>query len=316
MAAMVVGLLTVPPDAHGQELLDGVRLYEQGDYAGAIAIWQPLAAQEDANALFNMGQVYRLGRGVEADVARARDYYERAAVQGHIAAQGYLGTLLYFGDENLRDVDKAIEWWQTAAANGDAGSQYMLGVLYFNGDHLKRDWVQAYAWMFLAVSNGLREAKDAEASMLQHLTPEQIAEAKALAPGLLVAPPPPPPLPSATLQASQPASAQPEPETPAVDDDPAPPPAPAPPPSGSQQWVLQLASLRDEEQAAATRAQLWRKHGDILGDMAYQTVEADLGDKGVFLRLLAGPVDDLEDARTRCARLRDQGQGCLVRRAP
>ncbi|RME62320.1 MAG: sel1 repeat family protein, partial [Alphaproteobacteria bacterium] len=179
VAACVLGAQARP--AWPDDLLEGVRLYEQGDYAGAIAVWQPLAEQNDPNALFNMGQVYRLGRGVETDIAKAKDYYERAAVQGHVAAQGYLGTLLYFGDASLRDVDKAIEWWRTAAANGDAGSQYMLGVLYFNGDHVARDWVQAYAWMFLAVNNGLREARDAEASMLKHLSPAQIAEAKALA---------------------------------------------------------------------------------------------------------------------------------------
>ncbi|GAB4151021.1 MAG: hypothetical protein Tsb0016_23000 [Sphingomonadales bacterium] len=329
-AALAAALAVAAPAlALAADLLDGVRLYEQGDYAGAIEIWQPLAEQNDPNALFNMGQVYRLGRGVETDPARAREFYERAAVQGHIAAQGYLGTLLYFGDESLRDVDAAIQWWRRAASHGDAGSQYMLGVLYFNGDHVERDWVQAYAWMYLAVGNGLREAKDAEASMLAHLSAEQIAEGKALAPGLVTAATPAaPPVPSASLEAanpvaanqqtaaSQPPSPDTEPPTPA-------PPAPEPaeataaaPQAEMEGWLLQLASLSNQAQAQATQERLWQRHGEVLGAIGYRLVEADLGDKGQFVRVMAGPVADLDGAKALCARLREAGQGCFVRRAP
>ncbi len=332
--AALAAVLTIaaPVMATAAELLDGVRLYEQGDYAGAIEIWRPLAEQGDPNALFNMGQVYRLGRGVETDPARAREFYERAAVQGHIAAQGYLGTLLYFGEESLRDVDAAIQWWRRAASHGDAGSQYMLGVLYFNGDHVERDWVQAYAWMFLAVGNGLREAKDAEASMVAHLSAEQIAEGKALAPGLVTAAAPiAPPVPSASLEAAQPASpdrqnAESSPSSPvsepaaepavAAAAEPASPEPESPEPVVDEGWLLQLASLSNETQAQATQQQLWQRHDAVLGTIDYRLVEADLGDKGQFVRVMAGPIAGLDDAKALCARLREAGQGCFVRRAP
>ncbi|RME99800.1 MAG: sel1 repeat family protein, partial [Alphaproteobacteria bacterium] len=77
------------------DVLEGVRLYEAGDYAGAIREWQPYAAQDDPNALFNLAQVYRLGRGVPADLSVAENYYARAAKLGHVSAQGNLGTLYY-----------------------------------------------------------------------------------------------------------------------------------------------------------------------------------------------------------------------------
>lgn len=166
----------------GQALADvqaGVVKYEAGDYAGAIQDWLPLASENDPNALFNLGQVYRLGRGVEKDMAAARNYYERAARLGHVSAQGNLGTLYFFAEDTaLKDQEKAVSWWQEAATNGDARSQYMLGVLFFNGDVVGRDWTRAYAWMSLAASAGLPEASQAETSMLKHMTAAQVADAR------------------------------------------------------------------------------------------------------------------------------------------
>jgi hypothetical protein len=47
--------------------------------AGAVAIWRPLAEKGDADAAFNLGQAYRLGRGVPLDLAQAQSWFDRAA---------------------------------------------------------------------------------------------------------------------------------------------------------------------------------------------------------------------------------------------
>ena len=170
-------------------LVEGVRKYEAGDYAGAVAEWRPLAERGDADALFNLGQVYRLGRGVDVDLDRASGYYREAALRGHADAQGNLGTLYFFdrdADEARRQ--EAVSWWLKAAERGNHRSQYMLGVLHWNGDHVAVDPVRGYAWMTLAAGSDLAEARAALDQMTPYLSREQTAEATTLAATLVLAP--------------------------------------------------------------------------------------------------------------------------------
>ncbi|MBL26898.1 MAG: hypothetical protein CMM50_05015, partial [Rhodospirillaceae bacterium] len=43
---------------------EGVAAYDRGDFAEAIAEWQPLADTGDKRSLYNLATMYRLGRGV------------------------------------------------------------------------------------------------------------------------------------------------------------------------------------------------------------------------------------------------------------
>jgi cell division septation protein DedD len=167
-------------------LEEGVAAFDQGDYATAIKEWQPEADKGDRNALFNLGQLYRMGKGVPKDLDRAEHYYLEAAKLGHPAAQGNLGTLYYFGKTDGKpQLDEALKWWRLAASNNDPRSQYMMGVLYFNGKLVERDVVTAYGWMNLAAQSHLKEALDAERMMISFLKPEEIAAGKRLSPSLL-----------------------------------------------------------------------------------------------------------------------------------
>ena len=44
---------------------------------------------------FNLGQAYRLGRGVPIDLRMAKIWFEKAADSGHLDAQTTLGLLLF-----------------------------------------------------------------------------------------------------------------------------------------------------------------------------------------------------------------------------
>jgi uncharacterized protein len=154
------------------DLQRGVVKYQAGDYDGALAEWRPLAEKNDPNALFNIGQSYRLGRGVKEDMAIALQFYEKAGALGHVAAQGNAGTLLYFSNPPVQNKPEAINWWQRAATNGDPRSQYMLGVLHFNGEGLPKDWPRAYALTVQARDAGLPEASKALTKMDEFLSPQ------------------------------------------------------------------------------------------------------------------------------------------------
>ncbi|EHM55108.1 SEL1-like repeat protein [Cardiobacterium valvarum] len=60
----------------------------------------------------------------------ARNWYEKAAVQGNIFAANNLALLYKEGQGVAQDYGKAREWLEKAAAQGDAAAQYNLGQLY------------------------------------------------------------------------------------------------------------------------------------------------------------------------------------------
>ena len=50
---------------------EGVDAWLAGDYAKAVAEWKAPAAAGDPDAQFNLGQAYKLGRGVPQDTNAA-----------------------------------------------------------------------------------------------------------------------------------------------------------------------------------------------------------------------------------------------------
>src|SRR5262252_3119408 len=78
-----------------QTVRAGIEAWQRADYSAAVAIWRPLAEKGDADAAFNLGQAYRLGRGVPVSLSAAQTWFERAARAGHVDAQTTLGLLLF-----------------------------------------------------------------------------------------------------------------------------------------------------------------------------------------------------------------------------
>lgn len=70
----------------GKTVMDGVTAYEEGRYADAFRIWQPLAEAGNARAQFHLGALYFEGRGVAADMAMACTWLKRAAAGGYCCA--------------------------------------------------------------------------------------------------------------------------------------------------------------------------------------------------------------------------------------
>jgi len=155
----------------------GVDAWSRGDYATAVREWQGPAEAGDADALFNLGQAYRLGRGVPADEARAETYYARAAANGHLQAADTYGLMLF---QNGRR-ELALPYIEDAARRGDPRSQYLLGIAHFNGDIVSKDWVRAYALLTLANSAALPQAAAALAQMDASIPFAQRQQAAALA---------------------------------------------------------------------------------------------------------------------------------------
>lgn len=136
------------------EVKQGIDAWQRGDHAGAVRMWRPVADAGNADAQFNLGQAYRLGRGVPTDLRTAQSWFEKAAQQGHEQAQANLGLALFQNGER----ERALPWIRKAADAGDPRAQYVLGTAMFNGDLVPKDWPRAYALMQRAAGQGMPNA--------------------------------------------------------------------------------------------------------------------------------------------------------------
>jgi cell division septation protein DedD len=95
-----------------------------------------------------------------------------------------------------------------------------------------------------------------------------------------------------------------------------PPPPPAPQPGAtaarSGGFRIQVGAMRTEAEARAVWEQVSRRHPEILGRMAPSYSRAELGERGSFFRVQAGPLPSRDAAREACERLTKAGTVCLV----
>jgi len=75
---------------------------------------------------------------------------------------------------------------------------------------------------------------------------------------------------------------------------------------------IQLASMRTPEAARDEWARLKRANGDLLGKLTGVAVRADLGERGIYYRVEAGPVADRAAAARLCNALKERGLGCSL----
>ncbi len=158
----------------------GVEAWSKSDRANAIAEWQSEAAENDPEALFNLGQAYRLDESAfdraPANLALAEQYYRQAATLGHLEALENL-TLILFQTGKQRS---AIGQLQNQAIRGEARAQYVLATAYFNGDYVAKDWPRAYAFMRRASNGELPIAKAVLRQIEGIIPPDQLQRGQSL----------------------------------------------------------------------------------------------------------------------------------------
>jgi len=159
VAAVLAAALSAPLSA--QSVKAGIDAWQRADYPGAVGIWRPLAEGGDADAQFNLGQAYRLGRGVPLDLSAAKLWFERAARSGHVDAQTTLGLLTFQNGDRVQ----GLKWLKAAADQGEPRALLVYGTALFNGDGVAQDRVLAYAYVSRAAAQGLEPAKETLAQL-------------------------------------------------------------------------------------------------------------------------------------------------------
>jgi hypothetical protein len=76
-------------------------------------------------------------------------------------------------------------------------------------------------------------------------------------------------------------------------------------------WRVQVASVKNEDVAKSTWARLQSAHGDVMANLRMQAVRVDLGDKGVWYRVQAGPLDE-KQAHNVCTTLKSRKADCVT----
>ena len=76
------------------EFRKGLDAAQRGDFGTAFREFRPLAEQGLASAQFNLGWMYRNGKGVLRDYKTAEKWCRLAAEQEHATAQDNLENLL------------------------------------------------------------------------------------------------------------------------------------------------------------------------------------------------------------------------------
>lgn len=307
----------------------GVDAWTRGDYENAVKQWREPALKGDADAQFNLGQAYKLGRGVKTDLDVALSWYRKAAGQGHLQAADASGHLLHYQQK----IPEALPFLQVSSDRGDPRAQYLLATELFNGVHIGKDWVRAYALMTRASSSGMAPASRSLAQMDQFIPLEQRQAATVLAgeleqraarnrsaqvagfpidtapPAKLAGPVSVPPSRVAAPKAPGfpvdiPVSATPNRSETAT-------PAPFKPSSSKVNtqadgpWRIQLGAFGNE----ANAKKLWNGlEGKVSGLSGLQPY---LKASGAITRLQAGPFASKSAANAMCAKVKASGQDCL-----
>ena len=296
-ASVWIASLATPVSA--QSVKAGIEAWQKSDYSAAVAIWRPLAEKGDADAQFNLGQAYRLGRGVPINLAAAQSWFERAADKGHVDAQTTLGLLLFQNGNHTG----GMRWLKVASDQGEPRAMLVYGTALFNGDGVPQDPILGYAFVSRAAAQGLQAAKDTLGQLDQIMSVEDRKKGVALALSKAKASPapaskspatkaaklaPPKPAPSKPAQPVV-AAAKPQPKSPAQ--------PVAVPATGS--WRIQLGAFSQRSSAQA----LFRKlSGKLAGRQAYYIPA------GAVTRLQVGPFESKAAAAAAC---RAMGQACF-----
>lgn len=166
--------------AINEQVQQGVDAWKAGDFDAAVRAWMPVATSGNADAQFNMGQAYKLGRGVITSLADAEIWYRRAADQGHLQAEDNLGLILF----TMGQREAAMPYIRRSADRGEARAQFLLGTAHYNGDLAEKNWPRAYALITRASETGLSLAK-ARITDLDRLIPaDQRQQGLALLPAM------------------------------------------------------------------------------------------------------------------------------------
>lgn len=75
---------------------------------------------------------------------------------------------------------------------------------------------------------------------------------------------------------------------------------------------VQLGAVRSQDAAQKEWSRLQAAHSDLLGRLGLTVSQADLGDRGTFYRVQAGPFGEHQAAADLCTKLKSRNVSCII----
>jgi localization factor PodJL len=151
----------------------------QSDYAKAAQWYELAAAKGFAPAQYRLGNFNEKGLGMPRDTAKAKEWYSQAAEQGNASAMHNLAVLFAMGPDGTPDNAAAARWFSKAAELGVKDSQFNLGILAAKGLGTPQNLEESYKWFALAAQSGDKDAEEKRDAIAKAMKPEQLDRAKA-----------------------------------------------------------------------------------------------------------------------------------------
>ena len=155
---LAVSMCCLVATANAAPIDDAFAAHQRGDYAQALNILRPLAAQRNVRAQFSIGAMYDSGHGVTQDYQEALKWYRLAADQGNALAQYNIGASLYHAEGVTQNYQEALKWYRLAADQGNERAQYAIGYMYDAGQGVTQSYQEAFKWFRLAADQGNADA--------------------------------------------------------------------------------------------------------------------------------------------------------------
>ena len=109
------------------------------DYTKAFEYYHRAGKLGSSEAVTNITVAYYYGRGVERDIKKARQYWEKAAVMGNVNARFSIG----YEEEEARNISRAMKHYMIAARDGSERSIQCILDLYSKGYVTKEEYENA-----------------------------------------------------------------------------------------------------------------------------------------------------------------------------
>ena len=214
------------------------------------------------------------------------------ADQGSPTAEYLLGEI-YFGGHG-GDLQQALKWMTASAEQGYAQAQARLGMIYATGRGVPVNNIEAYRWFSLAANGAdpkaqLKTISEANrGAIAKRLSPAERQQAEALV--------------EDWRPAGAPVIAAPKQSEGVI---------------GQVGQVIpgiriQLAAVKNADEATPEWSRLQKALATQLDGLVLTVESVDLGTKGIYHRIQAGPFADKAAATAKCAVIKQMKQDCLV----
>ena len=141
--------------------------FQRGRYLTALELATPRALEGDPAAQTLVAEIYSRGLGVRKDVAKAAEWYGKAAEQGVPEAQFRLAMILIDGGAEFSDPERAYELMQAAADAGNRTAQFNFAQMALDREPTDEGMATAVEYYELAADAGLADAQYAMAQVYE-----------------------------------------------------------------------------------------------------------------------------------------------------